>query len=173
MKNLTKPLDFMKNPANLITFCRFPLSAALLFLPAMSVPFGIVYLLCGISDVADGLIARKTHTESETGAKLDSTADIIFITVSAVKILPLIHLDLWLWVWIALIAAVKTGAVIKRFLRCREIAIPHSFLNKLTGILLFILPLTASFASFRYFVVFVCAVATASAVQDFFITEGN
>ncbi len=157
--------------ANIITVFRIIFSIVMIFLTVPSVSFGVIYLLCGLSDMADGFIARKMHTQSETGAKLDSTADIIFITVSAVKILPLIHLDLWLWVWIALIAAVKTGAVIKRFLRCREIAIPHSFLNKLTGVMLFPLSLTASFASFRYFVVFVCAVATASAVQDFFIAE--
>ena len=159
--------------ANIITVFRIIFSIVLIFLTVPSVSFGVIYLLCGLSDMADGFIARKTNTESETGAKLDSTADIIFITVSAVKILPLIHLDLWLWVWIALIAVVKIGAVIFKFLRCRKIAIPHSFLNKLTGFLLFILPLTASFASFRYFAALVCAVATASAVQDYFITEAN
>ena len=159
--------------ANIITAFRMIFSLVLIFLPVPSVPFGVIYLFCGFSDMADGFIARKTNTESETGAKLDSTADIIFITVSAVKILPLIHLDLRLWVWIALIAAVKIGAVIKRFLRCRKIAIPHSFLNKLTGVLLFLLPLTVSFKGFRYFAVLVCAVATASAVQDFFITEAK
>ena len=157
--------------ADIITAFRIVFSIVLIFLPVQSVPFGVIYLLCGLSDMADGFAARKMHTESETGAKLDSAADIIFLAVSAVKILPLIHLDLRLWVWIALIAAVKIGAVIKRFLRCREIAIPHSFLNKLTGALLFLLPLTASLAGFRYFAVIVCAVATVSAVQDFFIAE--
>lgn len=157
--------------ANIITVFRIIFSLVLIFLTVSSVPFGVIYLLCGLSDMADGFIARKMHTQSETGAKLDSAADIIFITVSAVKILPLIHLDLWLWVWIALICAVKIGAVIKRFLRCHEIVIPHSFLNKLTGVMLFPLPLTASLAGFRYFAVIVCAVATVSAVQDFFIAE--
>lgn len=157
--------------ANIITAFRIIFSLVLAFLPVPSVSFAVIYILCGLSDMADGFIARKTHTESKTGAKLDSIADIFFIVVSAVKILPLIHLDLWLWVWIALIAAVKIGAVIKKFLHCREIAIPHSFLNKLTGVMLFPLPLTASLAGFRYFAVIVCAVATVSAVQDFFIAE--
>ena len=155
--------------ADIITAFRIAFSIVLIFLPVKSVPFSVIYLLCGLSDMADGFIARKTHTESETGAKLDSAADFIFLAVSAVKILPLIHLDWRLWVWISLIAAVKIGAVIKRFLRFREIAVPHSFLNKLTGILLFLLPLTVSLAGFRYFAVLVCAAATASAVQDFFM----
>ena len=157
--------------ANIITAFRIVFSIVLIFLPVQSVPFGVIYLLCGLSDIADGFVARKTHTQSKTGAKLDSAADIIFLAVSAVKILPLIHLDLRLWVWIALIAAVKIGAVIKRFLRCREISIPHSFLNKLTGALLFLLPLTASLAGFRYYAALVCVVATASAVRDFFTAE--
>ena len=37
----------------------------------------------------DGAVARKTGTDSEFGAKLDTIADIVFTAVCMIKILPL------------------------------------------------------------------------------------
>ncbi|HGH0401081.1 TPA: CDP-alcohol phosphatidyltransferase family protein [Clostridioides difficile] len=42
-----------------------------------SLPFWICYFWCGISDILDGLIARKLRQQSGIGAKLDSIADFI------------------------------------------------------------------------------------------------
>ena len=50
------------------------------------------YIYCGISDILDGFIARKTKNESEIGAKLDSVSDIIFVVVAMIKILPFLNL---------------------------------------------------------------------------------
>ena len=52
--------------------------------------------------MADGTIARKTKTVSEFGARLDTVADFVFVAVCLVKILPLIHLSVWLWIFIIL-----------------------------------------------------------------------
>ena len=73
-----KTVSGMKNTANYITAGRIGLALSLLFVPPLTILFYIVYLLCGLSDMADGLIARKTHTESAFGAKLDSIADFSF-----------------------------------------------------------------------------------------------
>ena len=158
--------EAMRKPANLITLFRIVLSIALLFLPTLSVVFGILYLLGGVSDMADGFVARKTHTESKTGAKLDSAADLLFVTVSAVKLLPLVRLNTWLWIWGAAIALIKIAAMVLRFVRVHTFMPPHSIPNKLTGVLLFLLPLTLPLMDIRYPVALVCAVATFAAVQD-------
>ncbi len=158
-------------PANLITLFRIVLSIALLFLSPLSIAFGILYLLCGLSDMADGFVARTTHTESETGAKLDSAADLIFVTISAVKLLPLVRLDAWLWIWTAAIALIKIAAMVLRFVRVHTFALPHSIANKLTGVLLFLLPLTLPLTDIRYPAALVCAVATFAAVQDILSLE--
>ena len=78
--------------ANSITVSRMLFSLALLVLPSRSLPFVVLYLLCGLTDVLDGFIARKLHTESEKGAMLDSIADLLFAVVYAVKILPILVL---------------------------------------------------------------------------------
>ena len=161
----------MRKPANLITLSRIVLSLALLFLPTLSVAFGILYLLGGISDMADGFAARKTHTESETGAKLDSAADLLFITACAVKLLPLVRLNTWLWIWVAVIALIKIAAIVLRFTRVHTFMPPHSIANKLTGVLLFLLPLTLPLADIHYPTALVCIVATVAAVQDILSLE--
>ncbi len=76
----------------------------------------------------DGTVARKTGTESEFGSKLDSTADLMFVTVCLLKLLPV--------------------------------------LNKLTGMLTFVLPLTLRFFERRYTLVAVCSIATLAAIQE-------
>lgn len=163
--------EAMSKPANLITLFRALLSLALLLLPTLSVAFGILYLLCGISDMADGFVARKTHTESETGAKLDSAADLLFVTVSAVKLLPLVGLNTWLWIWVAAIALIKIAAMVLRFARVHTVTLPHSIINKLTGVFLFLLPLTLPLVDVRYPAALVCAVATFAAMQDILSLE--
>lgn len=153
-------------PADVITVCRILLSVVLLFIPPLSVSFFVIYLLCGLSDMADGFTARKMHNESETGAKLDSIADIVFFAVCAVKLLPLVRLDAYIWVWTAVIAVIKIAGILMRFARYRKFSVPHSIANKLTGALLFILPLTISFVKVRYSAAVVCIAASYAAVRD-------
>ena len=161
----------MRKPANLVTLFRIVLSIALLFLPTLSVAFGILYLLCGISDMADGFVARKTHTETAMGAKLDSAADLLFVAVCAVKLLPLVRLNTWLWIWTAAIALIKIAAMLLRFTRVHTFMPPHSSANKLTGVLLFLLPLTLPLMDIHYPAALVCAVATFAAIQDILSLE--
>ena len=67
----------MKNQiANIITSCRIVSSIGMLFCPVLSARFWILYLFCGMTDMVDGTIARKTKAVSEFGARLDTVADI-------------------------------------------------------------------------------------------------
>ena len=42
----------------------------------------------------------------------------------------------------------------------------HTIMNKITGLLLFLLPLTLSFAQVKYSSIAVCSVATFAAIQE-------
>ena len=86
-----------KQIANIITISRIFSCIYLLICPVFSISFYIMYLFCGITDMADGTIARKTKSVSELGARLDTVADSIFATVSFVKILPFMQFPTWLW----------------------------------------------------------------------------
>ena len=101
-----------KHIANILSGCRILGSLLLLFFPAFSFEFYIIYLLCGFSDMVDGTIARKTNSTSKFGSQLDTIADIIFVAISLFKLWPEIHISQWLLTWIGLILVIKIGNVI-------------------------------------------------------------
>ena len=152
--------------ADSITASRILFSALLIFFPPSSSAFAVLYLLCGLTDVLDGFIARKLHTESEKGAMLDTAADLFFALVYAVRILPRLHLPLWVWLWIAGIAAVKITGIIAASRKEKRLSIEHSFGNKLTGLLIFLLPLTVNVLDVKYLAALVCAAATVTAITE-------
>ena len=163
-----------KQIANIVTSCRILLSITLLFCPVFSVGFYCIYLLCGFTDMVDGTIARKTNAVSEFGAKLDTVSDFIFLAVALIKLLPVIHIPKWVWVWIVVIGIIKIFSVILGFIYTKKLIFLHTVMNKITGLLLFLLPLTLYFIELKYSFVVVCIVATISAIQEgYYIRTGQ
>lgn len=154
-----------KNTANIITSSRILLSLILIFLPVFSPWFFAIYIAAGFSDMIDGTIARKTGSESSFGAKLDSIADFIFVIVVALKILPVVKLDLFIWIWIGVIAAVKIFAAILS-IRKKQATDFHTIANKITGFLLFIWPFTFSIVDVKWSTVVVCVAATIAGIME-------
>ena len=159
-----------KQAANIITISRILSCIALLVCPVFSIGFYIIYLFCGISDIADGTIARKTNSISESGARLDTVADTVFVAVCFVKILPLMQFPAWLQIWIVIIAIIKTGNIIRGLICNKKLISVHTVLNKVTGFLLFLLPLTISFIESLYSAAVVCFMATLSAINEVYYT---
>ena len=155
-----------KHIANILTGYRILGSILLLFFPAFSVAFYIIYLLCGFSDMIDGTIARKTNSTSKFGSQLDTIADFIFVVVSFFKLLPAIQIPQWLWIWGGVIAIIKIGNITWGYVSKRQFISLHTIMNKATGLLLFLLPLTISFVELKYTAIVVCPIATFSAIQE-------
>ena len=163
-----------KHIANIITCSRIILSLPLLLIPLRSVWFYILYLFCGLSDMIDGTIARKTKAVSKFGARLDTVADFVFMFVCLAKILPRIHISVWLWMWIALVAMIKIFNIVLVFVRKKKLISIHSKLNKITGFALLLLPLSLVFIPAAYSVAALCILATVAAMQEaYFITKGQ
>ena len=157
-----------KHIANIVTGFRIFGSVLLLFFPAFSIAFYITYILCGVSDMIDGTIARKTNSAGKFGSKLDTGADIIFIAACFIKILPIIDIPQWLWVWAALITLIKIGNIIWGFVSKKQFIALYTIANKITGLLLFLLPLTLSYTKYSFIVV--CAVATFAAIYEWLLS---
>ena len=155
-----------KHIANILTGYRILGSILLLFFPAFSLAFYITYLLCGFSDMIDGTIARKTNSISKFGSQLDTIADLVFAVVSMIRLLPVIHLPQWLWIWCGMIAIIKIGSIIWGYVSKKQFMSLHTIMNKATGLLLFLLPLTISFVELKYIAIVVCSIATFSAIQE-------
>ena len=155
-----------KHIANIITGCRMIGSLLLLLFPAFSFGFYILYLFCGFSDMVDGTIARKTNSTSNFGSQLDTVADLVFAVVSLFKLLPAIHIPGWLWIWGGVIAVIKISNIILGYVSKKQFISLHTIMNKATGLLLFLLPLTISFVEPQYTAIVVCSIATFSAIQE-------
>ena len=157
-----------KQIANIITISRILSCIYLLFCPAFSISFYTMYVFCGITDMVDGTIARKTKSTSELGARLDTVADSVLVAVCFVKILPFMQFPAWLWIWIVIIAIIKIGSVIWGLTSYKRLVSIHTILNKATGFLMFLLPFTFHFIEPVYSSSVVCFIATLSAIHEMY-----
>lgn len=155
-----------KQIANSITGSRILCSIWLIFCPVFSACFYWLYLFCGVTDMIDGMIARKLHAVSESGARLDTAADMVFSAVCFAKILPFIQLPVWVRRWIVVIAILKVWHIVRGFISQKKLISVHSILNKVTGFLLFLFPLTLDFIKPLYSSVAVCFLAMLAAIEE-------
>lgn len=132
----------MKNSANIITISRIIISVCLLFAEPLSGCFYVLYTVCGITDVLDGAVARVTHTQSKTGAMLDSVADLVFCAAAVIKLYraALSVLPNWIYAAIIAVALVRITSYIVGWLKYHKFVSRHTYLNKLTGAVLFVVP---------------------------------
>lgn len=163
-----------KNIANIITGVRIAGSILLVVTPTFSALFYAVYLICGLSDMADGAIARKTNSAGSFGARFDTIADLLFAAITLAKLLAYLPVPGWLRIWIAVIALIKAANIGSGLIRRKSLVSVHSAMNKVTGGLLFLFPLTLGSIGLKYSAVIVCSIATASAIQEgYFIGTGR
>ncbi len=104
----------------------------------MTLPFWVLYLIAGVTDMLDGFLARRWGLESKFGARLDSLADFVFVLAVGYKLFPWLKLPAALWMMTGLIAMVKIVNAISMYVVKRRIDFLHTKANKLTGFFLFV-----------------------------------
>lgn len=156
----------MKNIANYISISRIIMSILLLITKTLTIPFVIIYVYCGVSDMADGYIARKSNSTSEFGKRMDSIADIIFVIISLIKILPVLDLSNIIIIWVIIIAFIKICNIICAYIYYKKLVLPHTIANKITGFILFIAPLVLVNVDLIISEIIICIIATFSAIQE-------
>ena len=156
----------MKNIANYISVSRIIMSIVLIITKTFSIPFYIIYVYCGLSDMLDGFLARKFKIASDIGAKIDSIADIVFILVSLIKILPVLNLSKGIYIWGSAIAMIKIFNIICGYVYYKKLMLPHTIANKITGFILFIFPFIIKFMDLVIVEILICVLATFSAIQE-------
>ena len=152
--------------ANMVTCCRIICSLWMLFFPAFSGGFYALYGLCGFTDMIDGAIARKTNTVSRFGAALDTVADFVFALCALARLLPVITQPRWICLWIAAIAAAKILQSVWGLWKQKRWMPAHTLLNKITGMLLFLWPLSIAWLDVTASAAALCFLATLSALHE-------
>ena len=151
---------------NAISALRFLGAVCRLFFGVESCAFWVIYFVCGLSDMADGYLARKLKCETKTGALLDSLADLAFVICCCFKLIPALALPKWLWIWGGVIVVIKVINQISALVMYKKCIFPHTIANKVSGILLFVgAPLTV-FLESTVPIIIIAVVATFSAIQE-------
>ena len=154
----------------MITVGRMAGAIILLFIIPLSVPFFTVYFLCGVSDIADGYVARKINAASRFGEILDSVADFVFIAVMLTVFIPMLEWEPWMLWWAGMIALIRLSSLGIGFIKYRAFSFLHTYANKATGIVLFCFPLLYLFAGLPVTVCIICGIASLSAAEELLIT---
>lgn len=159
----------MWNLANYISISRIVLSVLMLFTELSSALFFVVFILCGISDFLDGYVARNYGLNSDFGANLDSLADIIFFSCFLIVLFSQLKIGYLMGLWIICIVLIKAVSFSIGYVKFHKLPLIHTYLNKITGVLLILFPFVLLFTSSNWILVISCFVATSAALEELII----
>jgi CDP-diacylglycerol--glycerol-3-phosphate 3-phosphatidyltransferase len=159
----------MKVLPNIISLSRIMFSIILLFTKPLNISFYIVYIICGFSDIIDGYIARKTGTTSRLGEKLDSVADMVMVSILLVMLYPVINPTIPIIACIILIAIIRFASMVVAFMKYKTFVSLHTYGNKITGIILFAIPIFLLFINVDALLPIACIIASLSAIEELII----
>lgn len=156
---------------NTITVMRIVGTLCLFFTTPFTKSFLIIYTVSAISDALDGIIARATHTTSELGAKLDSIADLGLYFVMIFMIFPALwqKLPASIWVFVSVIVIIRIAAYTIAAIKHKCFASLHSYMNKLAGFMVFLIPYVVLMGIEKPYCLAVCIVAFIAAVEELLI----
>lgn len=131
----------VKRLPNLVSCFRIVLSIAFLFLRDKPALFAVAYSLCGISDVADGYLARLLNAETTIGAKLDSMGDFFFYAAWLFILLTFAGNDDFgpIIIFVIAIAVIRVTNLAITKAKFKQWNVMHTIGNKLTGFILFLI----------------------------------
>lgn len=157
--------------ADTVTSMRIVAAIILTFLSWGTGRFLIVYTFAGLTDVLDGWLARKNQTASEFGARLDSIADLLLYGVLLIRMLPLVYQMLpgQIWYFVSGIIIVRLTSYSVAAAKFRRFASLHTWLNKLTGVAVFLLPYMLQFTYCIVYSWAMCVIAFAASVEELII----
>ena len=156
----------MKQIPNILSASRIALCLPLLSVDAMTVPFWVLYVIGGTTDMLDGFLARRWGVESKFGARLDSLADFVFVLAVGYKLFPWLKLPAALWMMIGLIAMVKIANAVSAYIVKHKMVFLHTKANKLTGFLLFVGVMAIGLSYFIPIAWTIACFALSAAIQE-------
>ena len=130
----------MKYVPNVLSIMRLILIIPLMLLTPLELPFMIIYVVAGVSDMIDGSIARKFNVTSQFGAALDGGADILLVLVVLFRLIPLIEISNWIFIWIIFAVIMKLSSSVIGYIRHKQIIFLHTYAGKTFIFMLFLFP---------------------------------
>lgn len=153
---------------NCITFLRMVGTFILLFVTPLTDSFYVIYTLTGVTDVLDGTLARRLNLTSKLGAKLDSIADMLFYTLVILRLFPEIlpRLPKEIWYIVAAVVMIRLISYTVAAIKFRCFASLHTYMNKITGFTVFVIPYIIKLSFFAEVCFVICAIAALAALDE-------
>lgn len=159
----------VKHVPNALSGARIPLSLSLLLFRPFSFEFFVVYLICGLTDAFDGLIARTFHVESPFGAKLDSAADFTFFAVALYLFIRFLAIPVYLVAWALCVVCVRLVGLMVAHGRFGSWAALHTLAYKAVGFVFFCFPMLYNLFGVDFAGGLLCGIATLATVEEVYI----
>jgi CDP-diacylglycerol--glycerol-3-phosphate 3-phosphatidyltransferase len=155
---------------NALSVLRIILAPAMFAVPDQPVPLFALIAACGLSDVLDGLLARRWRVRSRLGARLDSLGDLVFFGALAAWFLVW-RFDLVreTWPWLAAVAGTRLAALALGRARNKRWYSIHTIANKAAGLAIFAAVCVHVLTGNRPVVFAVLLLALASALEELLI----
>ena len=127
---------------SILTALRMLGAVLLLLTKPLTLPFYLLHIFCGLTDALDGAFARALHASSRLGAQLDSIADLMFYGVMMGKLMPILleRMPASLWWIVGAAVAIRLCSYGVAAVTQHRFSALHTILNKLTGLLVFLIP---------------------------------
>ena len=151
---------------DILSLSRVVGAVLLLFTTPLSLLFLAVYGYCCITDVLDGFLARRSRSENRQGQILDSTADIVLTVCLLACLIPFLPWEGWMITWIAIIAVIRIISLGIGSMRFGQIALLHTYGNKLSAFLRYLAPFLLAFVDLTPMMVVLCTITTLTSLED-------
>ena len=162
-----------KHVANIISLSRVAGAVALFFFNSLSKAFLAIYVFCGLTDLIDGPIARKLNATSPLGATLDTVGDVAtYLALTKVLIIKK-SVPGWILAWILSAGVVFGIATFISKHRFNKFYLPHTYLGKIFGGAVFVLPIAMQFMPGYVWMSVICSIATVHAFELIYVQSKN
>lgn len=162
-----------RNLPNALSLLRLVGAVVLLGLVPLSPAYYAVFTLAGLTDALDGFLARRWGVCSQLGARLDSIGDLFFYGIMLLGTFPVLRLRLPVLCWygVAVVLLIRIASYITGAVKFKCFTSIHTYGNKATGLLLFLLPyvLLGGDLLLRLYAVVVILVAGLSSLEEWII----
>ena len=131
----------------------------------------VFYIYAGITDMIDGVIARKLNVGSTFGANLDGVADLLFAGIGLYRLLPVVDFPVWATPVVLSILSIRIISITIAGIRFKQLVMLHTIANKAVVLIAWLIFIFYLFMDVEIMLIVGCIVGLYAFVEDLIINS--